>query len=202
MTQDTSYTTIQIDLAVRQDEESLKTIFIDRLQEALQISELGEVTRSVIHTDESEEPIAVSIILTTKTLHDKQIEGLQQLLCQFGAPKNSLMTVTQNDTTTSHTFGESQGLAMYLDGVNLDAKIYKKYDLSDAWNAIDNELKDAGMPFGVFEGKTESAIYSYGPDAETMIQNLEKLQQKHPLFRQSRHTILLDEIQEPLPLKS
>lgn len=193
---DTPRTVVQIHIPIRQDEESFQDLFVTRLQEALTISELGVVQSAERHLDEDEgEPLGATITLhLDEDLSAKQIEGFQTLLAQFGAPRGSVMEVhdVSSDARSSHTFGTSRGLAVYLDGVNLDPKIYKKYDLDRAWDAVNNELGESGMAFGYHEGNTETAIYMYGANAEEMLTALAPLLQKHPLFRQAR-TVTLEE---------
>ena len=191
-------TTLQIHLPIRQDEESFQDLFVERIAEALTISELGVVHDATRHLDEEEEPLGATITLhLVEELNAKQMDGFETLLTQFGAPRHSTMEqrldASSGEPTERREFGNTQGLAIYLDGVNLDPKIYKKYDLDRAWDAVNNELGETGMAFGYHEGNTETAIYMYGPNAQQMLDAIAPLLQKHPLFRQARTVMLAED---------
>lgn len=186
---------IQLDLNIRQDEDSLKELFTSRIQEAFGISEWGEVTGSSIITAKgNDEPVAATITIQAPSLHDEQITGFITLVEQFGAPVGSKLTIQRDEDSEveTHDVGKVHGLAIYLDGVNLDKKIYKKYDLENAWDAINNELGEHGMAYGCWHGHAETAIYSYGPLTDAMQEHLAGLLRKHPLFRGAREVVLPD----------
>lgn len=182
--------TLTLDLNIRQDQEAFDDLFVQRIREAFEISELGEVVEATIHHHEgTEEPLAATIVMRATSLHEKQRTGLITLIEEFGAPRGSKLHV---DSQPSHDLGKLSGFAIYLDGVNLDKKIYKKYDLDDAWDALNHELGDHGMAYGTWHGHSETAIYIYGPDVPAMEAAIKDLLAKHPLFRGARTLVLPD----------
>ncbi len=178
---------LELVLNIRQDLESFQELFVQPLEEAFEISELGEVTGHELTVDQGTgEPLAGAISMRVPELVDKQVAGLITLLEQFGAPLGSHLTVDRDGEMARHELGKVRGIALYLDGVNLDKKVYKKYDFDSAWDAMNNELGEDGMACGFWEGRTETAIYAYGLDPQRMKDNIARLLQKHPLFRGAR----------------
>lgn len=182
--------TLTLDLNIRQDQEAFDDLFVQRIREAFEISALGEVVDATIHHHEgTDEPLSATIVMRVASLHEKQCAGLITLLEQFGAPRGSTLHI---ESHPSHDLGQLSCFAIYLDGVNLDKKIYKKYDLDDAWDALNNELGDHGMAHGSWQGHTETAIYMSGPDVIAMQESVKGLLDKHPLFRGARVVVLPD----------
>ena len=188
--------TITLYFNVRQDEESFEAIFLERLNEALAISQWGEVVEHSVQREERGEPRSSRCALKVPALHDKQIEGLVELLSDYGAPLGSLMRFQrpQDESIQARAFGRVKGFALYLDGVTLDPKIYKKYDLDRALEAVDHELGESGAVYGYWQGPRETAIYAYGDQIEVMREELKRLRSKHPLFRGAREERLSEEL--------
>ena len=83
--------------------------------------------------------------------------------------------------------GSRQGLAIYLDGVNLPDEVYQDFDI----DAFADQILAATSPIdgsinGSWMGPEETAIYVYGPDAEELLKRLEPLLRDSPICRNAR----------------
>ena len=84
----------------------------------------------------------------------------------LGAPKGSKLII--ESTGEKIEFGKLEGLAVYLDGINLSDEVYKNSDSE----AVATEIRKlAGIKSDVlryWEGNTETALYFYGESFNDM----------------------------------
>jgi hypothetical protein len=102
----------------------------------------------------------VEIELRPETINRKTIEEIINKFELLGAPKGSKMII--ESTGEQIDFGRLEGMAVYLDGINLSAEVYKNSD-SEAIAAEIRKLADIKSDvLRYWEGNTETALYFYG----------------------------------------
>ena len=108
----------------------------------------------------------IEIDLSGCKLNGLIIKEIINKLEESGAPKGSKLII--ENTGEEINFGKLEGLAIYLDGINLSAEVYKNSDSE----AIDLEIKRlANIKSDIiryWEANTETALYFYGQSFDEM----------------------------------
>lgn len=186
---------VTITLNDRLDDEDLNELYKAPLAEALRLAELGRVRRAhVVRAEGAEhgEPLSAVLELEVIKAGPQQVSGLTTLLTEYGAPRGSSITVHTPDASAeeaavSSPVGALEGLALYLDGVNLSRDAYKTYSLGDVWEAVDEALGETGAVHGSWSGPEESALYLFGESYEALAASISPLLARHPMCRNARH---------------
>jgi hypothetical protein len=137
-------------------------VYEDPLDKLLKNKGYGEVSGGgTLQSKSGEiEYCDVEIALKKHELSKQEINELIEKLETLGAPKGSKLII---EKTGEHiSFGKLEGLAIYLDGINLSDEVYKNSDSG----AIASEIKRlANIKTDIlryWEGNTETALYFYG----------------------------------------
>lgn len=103
-----------------------------------------------------------------------------------GAPKGSRLAYEHGGKAVARTFGVSEAVAIYLDGVGQSDEVYRT---TTAQELVDRIAAAAGA-LGEFrhswQGPTETALYYYGPDAAALFAAIEPVLRAYPLSRTAR----------------
>lgn len=157
----------------------------DPLQEALSAEALGEVAGGGTMVLESGE---VEYIDVQVVLNDVQ-RGVQRLIERletFGAPKGSTLRIYDRTPAREIAFGKAEGVAVYLDGVNLPNEVYASSDVNVVIEELSNALAGRGEMHGHWEGPRETALYFYGESAEEMKNRMSDFLASYPLCAGAR----------------
>ena len=87
------------------------------------------------------EYIDVEIALNNPT------EGIPFVISQlekFGAPKGSILRIHDSNPSREISFGKTEGIAIYLDGVNLSDEVYKSSDINVVISELNKRLRRQG----------------------------------------------------------
>lgn len=103
-----------------------------------------------------------------------------------GLPRGS--TITINDRQAP--FGELAGVALYLNGTQLDPEVYAAGDLQATADALTEAVGETGRLWAHWSGPAETALYFYGPDAAALRARLETAVPEQPLLTRSRMVAL------------
>ncbi len=109
-----------------------------------------------------------------------------------GAPKGSVLKAYDNngEVKTEIPFGTREGFAIYLDGVNQPAEVYKTCDSNFVVSEINKLLAGHGQIEGTWQGPTETALYIYGNSAVRMKALIQDFLGSYPLCRGARVVVL------------
>lgn len=157
----------------------------DPLDEALRQRGLGETVGGGTMLSQSGEIefIDVEIVL------DNEEEGIPfviQTLEELGAPRGSLLRVYDADPPREIPFGRVEGIAVYLDGVNLPDEVYATSDVNVVIEEIQKRLRGYGEIQGYWQGPRETALYLYGKEAEEMRRLISDFLDTYPLCKGAR----------------
>jgi hypothetical protein len=158
----------------------------DPLMEALEEKELGEVTGGGTQLGEKGEIRYADIEIMLADL-DKAVAFVKTTLEKLGVPEGSELVFDQNSGRASVPIGRQQGVAIYFDGINLPANVYETCSLDDFLEKTEKLLKKCKATLhGCWGGPEETALYFYGPDAETIFSTLEPFLREYPMCQNAR----------------
>jgi hypothetical protein len=121
---------------------------------------------------------------------DEGIDMVKRVLEQAGAPAGSEFRFLLDGNETVIPFGKQEGLAIYLDGVNLPDDVYETCNINELAGLISGGLSSAGAEIrGSWVGRNETSLYIYGPSAETIYETIEPALSAYPLCRNARIVI-------------
>jgi hypothetical protein len=129
------------------------------------------------------EPLSCGIDADVLGAPDDILDGVATFLDELGSPVGSSATI---DGLDPRTFGRNEGLALYLDGTGLDPAVYEAHDINEFLDQLHESLGASGTMQSFWEGPTETAVYMYGPSAESIREAIAPLLATHPLARSSR----------------
>lgn len=118
---------------------------------------------------------------------DHAIPLITKTLTTCGAPKGSSLEYTdQKQKRRVVRFGKTVGLAVYLNGTDLPAKVYKECDVDWLITTINELLEGFGSYQSYWTGPTETALYLYGSSHARMRKALRGLLDDYPLCSMAR----------------
>jgi len=161
------------------------------LQAALRARGMGEVIGSSSQMNMELEVESVEIDLNLANL-DEAVDLVKRVLENAGAPVGSELRFRRDENEVVVPFGTLEGLAVYLDGVNLPDSVYEKCNTNELAGLILGTLSSVGGEIrGSWVGRNETSIYMYGPNAETMFARIEPMLASYPLCQNARVVIRL-----------
>ena len=143
-------------------------IYEDPLDEFLKQKNYGEVSGggTLLSKINEIEYCDVEIKLRGNEIDNQIINEIIAKLEEWGAPKGSKIKI--ENTGEEVGFGKLEGLAIYLDDVNLSNEVYKNSD-AEAINSEIKELAKIKTDFiRYWHGNAESGLYFYGKSFNEM----------------------------------
>lgn len=159
-------------------------IFEDILDEMLSQNNLGEVSGGGTLQAESGEIESCDIEIQVSNSNVETVTKIKDTLENIGVPKGSKINVEENDTEIE--FGTLEGLALYLNGTELDDKVYEQGDSDFVYSELDRLTEEKGRVYSYWQGPTETAFYLYGNSFEEMKTLLSEFIDNYPLCQKSR----------------
>lgn len=159
------------------------------LASALHAHHLGELVGTSVCMSKELEVEYVELDLNLFSL-DTGIETARLVLETAGAPAGSEFRVKGGNGERIIRFGRQEGLAIYLDGINLPDTVYDTSTCDGLAVLIAGELASVeGEIRGSWVGRSETSIYIYGPNAEHMFDAIEPILAVYPLCQNARVVI-------------
>lgn len=150
---------------------------------------MGEVVECSTRMSRELETEFVDIELLLKDLGEP-LELVRRALEEAGAPAGSELRLGGSEGEEVIPFGRKQGLAVYLDGINLPDVVYDTCTADELARQIHGKLTSLGGEIrGSWVGPNETAIYLYAPDAEEAFAALEPIIAAYPLCQNARVVI-------------
>ncbi len=172
---------ITIRLNARLQPADRGNIYEDPLDAMLKAERLGEVTGGATKLAEDGSVAYCDLEVRVPDTKDATLAKITDVLELLGAPK--LIAEGQDKVVT---FGRLEGLAVYLNGVDLHAGIYQSCDINQVIAEFDRLMGIAGRYQGFWQGPRETALYLYGKNAEKMRSRIEPFIVKYPLCQRAR----------------
>ena len=157
----------------------------DPLEEALAKQELGRTDGGGTMQLQSGEIEYIDVEIALINLNEG-IPFVIERLEAFGAPKGSVLKIHDSEPSREISFGKIEGIAIYLDGANLPAEVYKSSDINVVIDELNKRLSGHGSIQGYWEGPAETALYIYGDDAESLKRLISDFMAQYPLCKGAR----------------
>ncbi len=121
---------------------------------------------------------------------EKSIELVRLVLEEAGAPAGSELSFIRDGKDEVVRFGRKEGLAIYLDGINLPDEVYDTCSCDGLAALILEALTFLGGEIrGSWVGRSETAIYLFAPDTEQLFSLIEPILAAYPLCQNARIVI-------------
>lgn len=114
----------------------------------------------------------------------KIVDEIKINLESLGAPKGSFIEIQGKEEKIS--FGKKEGLAIYLDGVNLPENVYKECDSNYVVTEIFRLTGCSDDVIRFWEGDKETPIYFYGNSFNKMKRDILEFIETYPLCQGAR----------------
>ena len=159
--------------------------FEDPLHSVLTENGLGEVTGGGTMLGEDPDGIAYcEVEIGLNSVNDQALAAITATLEGLGAPKGSSLLI--EDDEREIPFGTYEGLALFLNGVDLPDDTYENCDVNDLIEMCETKLADHGSFKGHWQGARETGLYFYGPSFSQMQIRLTDLIESYPLCQKCR----------------
>lgn len=159
--------------------------FEDALHDTLQEGGLGEVTGG--GTQLADEPAGIEFCdleIHVGAADEETIRSIMERLEALGAPKGSKLILDSDGREIE--FGANEGLAIYLNGVDLPDSVYAECDVNHVIEQMNAMMDDRGKFMSHWQGSKETGLYFYGPSFDEMKAAIADFVAEYPLCRQSR----------------
>lgn len=159
--------------------------FEDPLNDVLEGSKLGQVTGG--GTQLADEPAGIEFCdleIRLNAIEDAALDLIAKNLETLGAPKGSKLIVDRDGREVD--FGASEGLALFLNGVDLPDSVYEECDVNDLIEQLTALLKTAGKYMSHWQGSRETGLYFYGRSFSEMKEAIKPVVEQYPLCEKSR----------------
>ena len=110
------------------------------------------------------------------------LDTIQKILKEIGVPKGSLL---YNDEVYLPV-GDLEGMAIYLNGVDLLDNVYDQCDINQVISDINIRIENVGSFYSYWEGPMETALYFYGSSFYNMRKQIQVFVKHHPLCQKCR----------------
>ena len=158
----------------------------DVLIDVLADQGLGEITGGGTLQFESGEIENCDIEIQVPDSSREVVDGIKKHFERIGVPRGSKLIV--ESTKEEIMFGDLEGLAIYLNGTDLDDQIYEECDSNHVYSELDRLVEGRGKVYSYWQGPTETAFYLYGHSFSEMKSLISELTDNYPLCQQCRIT--------------
>ncbi len=159
-------------------------IFEDPLNDLLEETSAGEVSGGGTLMSESGEIEYCDVEIQVTDSSESTIDFIKLSLEKLGIPRGSKLKVEKTDSEIE--FGDLEGLAIYLNGTDLDGEVYEKCDSNHVYSELDRLTEGEGKVYSYWQGPTETAFYLYGSSYEKMKSMISELVENYPLCQKCR----------------
>ncbi len=159
-------------------------IYEDPLDEILSKNSIGEVSGGGTLQSQSGEIEYCDVEIQVNNSDSETVELIRSSLDKIGVPKGSKIKVEATDSEIE--FGTLEGLAIYLNGTDLDAEVYVSCDSNHVYSELDRLTHGSGKVYSYWQGPTETAFYLYGNSFSQMKSQISELVNTYPMCQKCR----------------
>lgn len=159
-------------------------IYEDPLDKILSKDSVGEVSGGGTLQSQSGEIEYCDVEIQVKDSSNETVELIRSSLESIGVPKGSKINIETTDSEIE--FGTLEGLAIYLNGTDLDAEVYASSDSNHVYSELDRLIQGNGKVYSYWQGPTETAFYLYGTSFSQMKSQISELVDNYPLCQKCR----------------
>ncbi|MDE6285011.1 MAG: hypothetical protein K2M17_04625 [Bacilli bacterium] len=151
-------------------------LFEDPLNEILQKEKVGEVTGGGTLLNFKGMPTACDIEFS---IYREKLEKFMSFLHRISEIMGKGSYIEFEDK--KEEIGVLEGLALILDAVHLDQKVYEENDINTLLKGLDDDLKDVGSYHSYYNSDEATYLYFYGESYDKMNKLLKEVVHKYPL---------------------
>lgn len=151
------------------------------LNEALQQNGYGEIDGGGTLLGQNNEIISCDIDFYLNENSKECKNELLEILHKIGLPKGSVLRSEE----TEEPLGRLEGLALYINDVDLPAEVYASCDINFVIDEISKLLGDTGHLYSYREDEKYTILYFYGDSFEQMKSFVESVTANYPLCEKS-----------------
>jgi hypothetical protein len=159
-------------------------IYEDPLDEILSKNSVGEIAGGGTLQAQSGEIESCDVEIQVNSSSEDTIALIKHSLETIGVPKGSKLKIEA--TGSEIEFGTLEGLAIYLNGSDLDAEVYANSDSNHVYSELDRLTQGVGKVYSYWQGPTETAFYLYGTSFTQMKAQIAELVSSYPLCQKCR----------------
>ncbi|ELE6572945.1 hypothetical protein RMQ49_004440 [Vibrio parahaemolyticus] len=159
-------------------------IYEDPLDEVLSQNSIGEVSGGGTLQSQSGEIEHCDVEIQVNNSNEETVEVIRSLLENLGVPKGSKLKVEA--TNSEIEFGTLEGLAIYLNGTDLDTEVYENSDSNYVYSELERLTQGIGKVYSYWQGPKETAFYLYGNSFAQMKSQISGLVNSYPLCQKCR----------------
>lgn len=161
-------------------------VYEDPLNEFLQLKYYGEVTGGGTFQEETGEIACcdIEIEMIRTAINEYAFADIIDKLESLGAPKGSKLIIEK--TVKEIPFGKKEGLAIYLDGLNLPDEVYEECDVNFFWEEMNRLVKIEPDADRNWQGAKETGFYFYNDSFEEMNDAIAAFVGTYPLCKGAR----------------
>ncbi|EPP5812064.1 TPA: hypothetical protein ACGUUU_004324 [Vibrio vulnificus] len=159
-------------------------IYEDLLDEVLSKNSIGEVSGGGTLQSQSGEIEHCDVEIQVNNSNEETVEVIRASLEKLGVPKGSKLKVEA--TNSEIEFGTLEGLAIYLNGTDLDSEVYENSDSNYVYSELDRLTLGIGKVYSYWQGPKETAFYLYGTSYAQMKSQISGLVDSYPLCQKCR----------------
>jgi len=161
-------------------------VYEDPLDSFLKLKYFGQVTGggTLLMANGENEYCDLEIEIIIKPFTQNAINEIISKLEELGAPKGSQLIIEQ--TGQKIPFGKLEGMAVYLDGVNLSDEVYKNSDTETIAEKIRSLAGINSDVLRYWQGNTETALYFYATSFNEMKSSISELLKTDPECENAR----------------
>lgn len=159
-------------------------IYEDPLDGILSKKSKGEVSGGGTLQSKSGEIEYCDIEIQVPDSDDLTIDLIKASLEKIGVPKGSKIKIEATDLEIE--FGSLEGLAIYLNGTDLEDEVYANSDSNHVYDELGRLTRGVGKVYSYWQGPTETAFYLYGASFSEMKSLISELVDNYPLCQKCR----------------
>jgi len=159
-------------------------IYEDPLDEILAKNSVGEVSGGGTLQSQTGEIEYCDVEIQVNNSSDEVVDLIKSSLEKLGVPKGSKIKVEATESEIE--FGSLEGLAIYLNGTDLDDEVYANSDSNHVYSELDRLTQGIGKVYSYWQGPTETAFYLYGTSFSQMKTKISDLVTNYPLCQKCR----------------
>lgn len=117
---------------------------------------------------------------------DEAVSALVQEFERLGSPVGSQLQFDRGGQEVVVTFGSTECVAVFLDGISLPREVYKETGADDVRQRLDSALGGLGEFRAYWHGNHGSALFFSGRDAQQMADLMTPVLTREPLCQNAR----------------
>ena len=157
-------------------------IFEDPINDMLAEAGIGEVDGGGTLQEKTGEIINCDVEICLDGKPGENYEKLQGFLKRLWIPKGSFLISEDN----KEEIGDLEGLALYLNGTDLEDEVYKSCDINFVISELVRILDEDCKYYSYWQGPEETALYFYGQSFAGMNSLMAPFIEEYPLCNKSR----------------